>query len=68
MPECQLRLQGGRFDKWPRLFHSVESTWSGLEEGRAISFMELIPEFYDHSSPEFLENRLGMNVCPSSHG
>lgn len=36
-PECQLRLQGGRLDAWPRLFHSLNSTWACLKDGRVCA-------------------------------
>jgi hypothetical protein len=38
IPECLLFLQGGRFDTWPRLFHSLNATWSYLQEGRVKWF------------------------------
>jgi len=55
-----LRLQSGCFDKWPRLFHSVPSTWTACVEG-ASTLMELIPEFFDLSDVgDWLHNRLGV--------
>lgn len=47
---------------------SIEFTSQQMTILQATSFMELIPEFYDYSNPEFLENRLGLNVCASSEG
>jgi len=51
MPEWQLCLQSGRFDHANRLFHSVSDTWRNCLQSDS-DVKELIPEFYDTSSPD----------------
>uniref|UniRef100_A0A0X3PXG3 Neurobeachin n=1 Tax=Schistocephalus solidus TaxID=70667 RepID=A0A0X3PXG3_SCHSO len=48
-----LNMQGGKFDHPNRLFHSIESTWSGCMKS-STNVKELIPEFF--YLPEMLEN------------
>ncbi|BHF59417.1 protein kinase A binding [Sparganum proliferum] len=48
-----LNMQGGKFDHPNRLFHSIESTWSGCMKS-STNVKELIPEFF--YLPEMFEN------------
>ncbi|KAF7456945.1 BEACH domain containing protein [Cryptosporidium felis] len=53
-PEYQLKLHGGDFDVWNRMFHSMNDTWKTILEGKT-TYMELIPQFYEQN-PDFLLN------------
>lgn len=53
-PEYQLKLHGGDFDVWSRMFHSMSDTWRTILEGKT-TYMELIPQFYEQN-PDFLLN------------
>ncbi|KAJ6246944.1 beige/beach-related [Anaeramoeba flamelloides] len=48
-----IKLQGGKFDRSDRIFHSVASTWKNCLANSG-DVKELIPEFY--YLPEFLQN------------
>ncbi|KFH10359.1 Beige/BEACH domain-containing protein [Toxoplasma gondii VAND] len=62
VPECQLRLHGGRFDSQQRMFNSMQSACKGALTGQS-TFVELIPEFYEFD-PSFLVNRLSVFLSP----
>ncbi|PFH37783.1 Beige/BEACH domain-containing protein [Besnoitia besnoiti] len=62
VPECQLRLHGGRFDAQQRMFNSMQSACRGALTGQS-TFVELIPEFYEYD-PSFLLNRLSVFLSP----
>ncbi|SCN12760.1 beige/BEACH domain protein, putative [Plasmodium malariae] len=59
-PECQLKLQSGKFDTHSRMFLSVESTFNTALNANS-SFIELIPEFYEDDD-NFLKNNLNINT------
>ncbi|EKX72839.1 conserved hypothetical protein [Theileria equi strain WA] len=60
LPECQLRLYGGRFDAAARTFRNVRETFENTYGGHS-SFFELIPEFYE-SCEGFLRNSLNITT------
>eukprot|EP01119_Soliformovum_irregulare_P011407 TRINITY_DN2849_c1_g1_i1.p1 TRINITY_DN2849_c1_g1~~TRINITY_DN2849_c1_g1_i1.p1 ORF type:complete len:891 (-),score=264.62 TRINITY_DN2849_c1_g1_i1:87-2759(-) len=66
-PEYMLRLQNGKFDAPSRMFHSIQETWTGVNVNQA-DVKELIPEFYQENSAEFLLNseRLPLGVKPET--
>ena len=49
-----MALQGGRFDKPDRLFHSIEQSWLSASSQNLQDVRELTPEFF--CTPEFLVN------------
>ncbi|KNC36841.1 neutral-sphingomyelinase activation factor protein [Plasmodium falciparum RAJ116] len=57
-PECQLKLQSGKFDTISRMFLSLESTYHTALNANS-SFIELIPEFYEDDE-SFLKNYLNI--------
>ncbi|SOV15690.1 neutral-sphingomyelinase activation factor protein, putative [Plasmodium sp. gorilla clade G2] len=57
-PECQLKLQSGKFDTISRMFLSMESTYHTALNANS-SFIELIPEFYEDDE-SFLKNNLNI--------
>ena len=59
MPECMLRLHGGKFDASARLFHSLEGSWTSCYESTS-TLMELVPEFFELPTP-WLFNSLGIS-------
>ncbi|CEM00607.1 unnamed protein product [Vitrella brassicaformis CCMP3155] len=67
LPECQLRLHGGRFDAWPRMFHSVSNSWRAALSHQASFFAELMPDFYQRD-PEFLLNQLKVTTHEGALG
>ncbi|XP_955094.1 neutral sphingomyelinase, putative [Theileria annulata] len=60
LPECQLRLYGGRFDSSSRTFNNIQHTYENVMNGHS-SFFELIPEFYE-SDELFLKNSLNITT------
>ncbi|CRH00109.1 neutral-sphingomyelinase activation factor protein, putative [Plasmodium relictum] len=60
-PECQLKLQSGKFDTLSRMFLSIESTFNTALNANS-SFIELLPEFYEDDD-SFLKNNLNINTC-----
>ncbi|SCP04568.1 beige/BEACH domain protein, putative [Plasmodium ovale] len=59
-PECQLKLQSGKFDTISRMFLSIENTFNTVLNGNS-SFIELIPEFYENND-NFLKNTLNITT------
>ncbi|BAM41180.1 neutral sphingomyelinase [Theileria orientalis strain Shintoku] len=60
LPECQLRLYGGRFDSAARTFKNIQETFQNTYSGHS-SFFELIPEFYENNEL-FLKNTLNITT------
>ncbi|CRG96289.1 neutral-sphingomyelinase activation factor protein, putative [Plasmodium gallinaceum] len=60
-PECQLKLQSGKFDTLSRMFLSIESTFNTALNANS-SFIEILPEFYEDDD-SFLKNNLNINTC-----
>ncbi|KJP87681.1 hypothetical protein AK88_02709 [Plasmodium fragile] len=58
-PECQLKLQSGKFDTLSRIFLSIEGTFNTALNANS-SFIELIPEFYEDND-NFLKNILNIS-------
>ncbi|ANQ08303.1 Uncharacterized protein PCOAH_00025700 [Plasmodium coatneyi] len=58
-PECQLKLQSGKFDTLSRIFLSIEGTFNTALNANS-SFIELIPEFYEDDD-NFLKNILNIS-------
>eukprot|EP00736_Rhodelphis_marinus_P008858 Rmarinus@m.6464 len=66
-PEYMLRLQAGRFDAPDRLFNSVPDTWNSvLNDTQDVK--ELIPEFYDEGSSDFLINTQDLQLGVRQNG
>ncbi|CAD2104134.1 beige/BEACH domain protein, putative [Plasmodium vinckei] len=59
-PECQLKLQSGKFDTLSRMFVSVETTFNTALNANS-SFIELIPELYENNE-HFLKNYLSIQT------
>lgn len=60
LPECQLRLYGGKFDAAARTFKSMAETFHNVLNGHS-TFFELIPEFYS-GNDTFLRNQLNITT------
>ncbi|KAJ1610519.1 neutral sphingomyelinase activation associated factor-like BEACH domain-containing protein [Cryptosporidium canis] len=64
-PEYQLKLHGGDFDVWNRMFHSMSDTWRTILEGKT-TYMELIPQFYEQNPDFLLNNKLNIRTNSGS--
>ncbi|OII72168.1 BEACH domain containing protein [Cryptosporidium ubiquitum] len=64
-PEYQLKLHGGDFDVWNRMFHSMSDTWKTILEGKT-TYMELIPQFYEQNPDFLLNNKLNIRTNSGS--
>ncbi|CUV05765.1 unnamed protein product [Cryptosporidium hominis] len=64
-PEYQLKLHGGDFDVWNRMFHSMNDTWRTILEGKT-TYMELIPQFYEQNPDFLLNNKLNIRTNSGS--
>ncbi|KAH8581479.1 neutral sphingomyelinase activation associated factor-like BEACH domain containing [Cryptosporidium sp. chipmunk genotype I] len=64
-PEYQLKLHGGDFDVWNRMFHSMNDTWRTILEGKT-TYMELIPQFYEQNPEFLLNNKLNIRTNSGS--
>lgn len=62
-----LRFQGGRFDRADRMFHSVEVAWE-MAAKTGGGERELIPDFFNHESVDFLRNGQGLNLPTRQDG